>query len=321
MSTLSYPEQDKLGPLGAQSSAIHDAVALRAALLRAFEAAVHEARDAVGTADRDAAEAVHASRKGLRRARAILALLGPALPKSERRAVRTALQQARRSLSSVRDHAVAPETLQQLALDEQTRATSDQVLATAAQALPATTEIKQLLGESAARAAAQVEALQAALPRELTWDDVSRGLRETYGEARDAIGGAKGSKGSFHTWRRRSKELVYQLDFIAKHGGPRLAAIHEEFVGVTDTLGPVVDLIMLREFVETYDQGLSRDALDQLRDEIDAKLEDAMKKVRKEARDAFHPKPKKFEKRVAKSLRRDLAPPDEADGGASDLQD
>lgn len=319
MSTLSYPEQDKLGPLGAQSSAIHDAVALRAALLRAFEAAVHEARDAVGTAEHDAAEAVHASRKGLRRARAILALLGPALPKSERRAVRMALQQARRALSSVRDHAVAPETLQQLELAAEARATSDQVLATAAQALPATTEIKQLLAESAARAAAQVEALQAALPRELTWDDVSRGLRDTYGEARDAIS-AKGSKGAFHTWRRRSKELVYQLDFIAKHGGPRLAAIHEEFVGVTDTLGPVVDLIMLREFVETYDQGLSRDALDQLRDEIDAKLDDAMKKARKEARDAFHPKPKKFEKRVAKSLRRDLAPPDDADG-ASDLQD
>jgi CHAD domain-containing protein len=186
--------------------------------------------------------------------------------------------------------------------------------------MPALAEIKQLLAESAARAAAQAEALQAALPHEVDWDVVAEGLRTTYAEARDACRAAKRSKAWFHAWRRRSKELVYQLELVAKHAGPRLAAIHGEVGGVTDTLGPAVDLIMVREFVATYDQGVPPEAADRLRATIDDHLDDLMKSARKAARDVFRQKSKKFEKRIAKSVRRDLAPPDDGNG-ASELQD
>jgi CHAD domain-containing protein len=257
---------------------------------------------------------VHASRKALRRARAVLDLVGGALPKGERRAVRTALQEARRALSTVRDHAVAPETLGHMALDDEDRATANRVLANAAEAMPAVAEIKQLLAESAARAAAQAEALQAAVPHDIDWDTVSDGVRQTYGEARRASRAAKRSKSWFHTWRRRSKELVYQLELIAHHAGPRLSAIHEELASVTDNLGPAVDLIMVRDFVVTYGQGIAPEALGHLRDSIDTLLDELMTAARKAARDAFRPKSKKLEKRITKSVRRDLAPPDEGNG-------
>jgi CHAD domain-containing protein len=178
--------------------------------------------------------------------------------------------------------------------------------------VPPTAETKQLLAESAARAAAQAEALQTALPHEITWDVVVEGLRTTYGQARRASDTAKRSKSWFHTWRRRSKELVYQLDLIAHQAGPRVTAIHSELSGVTDTLGPAVDLIMVREFVATYGQGIPPEAIEHLRDSIDGQLEELMKTARKAARDAFRQKPKKFEKRITKSVRRDLVPPDEA---------
>jgi hypothetical protein len=314
---LPYPEHDKLGPLGLQTT-INDPVGLRLAMIHAFEAAAQGARDAVATSDHDTAQAVHAARKSLRRARAVLGLVAQALPKSERRAVRTALQEARRALSSVRDHAVAPETLALLPLDEEDRAVADRVIANAAQALPAAAEIKQLLAESAARAAAQAEALQAALPHDVDWDVVVGGLADTYGEARHASRAAKRSKSWFHTWRRRSKELVYQLELVAGHAGPRLAAIHSELAGVTDTLSGPVDLIMLREFVATHDQGIAPEAIDHLRDTIDRHLDDLMKSARKAARDAFHLKPRKLEKRITKSVRRDLAPPDAPNGESAD---
>jgi CHAD domain-containing protein len=317
---LPYLEQDKLGPLGIKTSAIHDAAALRNALLRAFEAAAQDARDAVGAVDSGASSAVHGSRKALRRARAILGLVAGALPKSERSAVKAALQEARRALSTVRDHAVAPETLAQLTLDEADRAAANRVLANAAEAMPATGAIKQLLAESAARAAAQAEALQAALPHEVDWDIVADGLRTTYGEARRASRAAKRSKAWFHTWRRRSKELVYQLELVATHAGPRVTAIHSELAGVTDMLGPAVDLIMVREFIATFAQGIAPEDVDHLRDSIDGHLDDLMKSARKAARDAFRLKPKKLEKRVTKSVRRDLAPPDDGNG-ASDLHE
>jgi CHAD domain-containing protein len=317
---LPYPEHDKLGPLGIKTSAIHDPVALRGALIRAFEAAAHDARDAVGAIDTGAPSAVHTSRKALRRARAVLGLVAGALPKSERRAVKAALQEARRALSTVRDHAVAPETLAHLALTDDDRQTASRVLANAAEAMPATTEVKQLLAESAARAAAQAEALQAGLPHEVDWETVVDGIRTTYGEARRASAAAKRSKTEFHTWRRRSKELVYQLEVIVDHAGPRIAAIHSELSGVTDTLGPAVDLIMLREFVATYGQGVPAEAIDHLRDSIDGHLDELMKTACKAARDAFRQKPRKLEKRITRSLRRDLAPADEGNGTSDSHQ-
>ncbi len=312
---LSYPEHDKLGPLGAKTSAIQDAAALRGALIRAFEAAAQDARDAVAAIDKGSAStAVHASRKALRRARAVLGLVGDALPRSERRAVKTALQDARRALSTVRDHAVAPDTLAQMALDEEDRATANRVLANAAEAMPAAAEIKQLLAESAARAAAQAEALQAALPHDVEWATVSAGVQATYGEARRACRAAKRSRSWFHAWRRRSKELGYQLELIARHAGPRLTELRDEVSNATDVLGPTVDLIMVRDFVVTYGQGIAPEALGRLRDTINHQLDEMMTSARKAGREAFRAKAKKLEKRLTKSMRRDLAPPDDGNG-------
>jgi CHAD domain-containing protein len=307
-------EHDKLGPLGAKAHVLHDAAELRALLVREFEAAAHAARAAVGHVDHDAKGAVHDARKALRRARAVLELVAASLPKSERRAVKRALQEARRSLSVVRDHAVAPETIEQLPLGEEDRATANRVVANARDAMPPTHEIKQLLGEAAARAAAQVEALQAALPQELHWHGVVDGLAAVYGEARQARRSAKRSKSWFHAWRRRSKELVYQLGLVSEHAGARVCAIRDEIDGVTDQLSPAVDLIMVRDFVATYAQGVDADAIDHLRMAVDAQLGDLMKSERKVGRDAFAAGRKKFGKRLARAVKRDLTPPDDLNG-------
>lgn len=317
--TMSYAEADKLGPLGTKLSVLHDPAGLRKALLREFGSAVQVAKDAVGAVDQGATAAVHAARKGLRRARAVLELVSGALPKSERRAVGKALQEARRALSSVRDHAVAPETLGALPLGDEDRATAKRILDNAAEALPAVQEIKQLLAESAARAAAQGEALEAALPAEIDFDVVLDGLQSIYAEARRARRASKRSKQWFHTWRRRSKELGYQLELVASHAGARLAAIHSEIDGLSDTLGPAVDLVMVREFVSTYNQGIGSDELDHLKAAIDAQLGDLMKTTRKSGRDTFAQKPKKFGKRLQKAIKRDLTPADDQHADHSDL--
>jgi CHAD domain-containing protein len=313
--TQAYREDDKLGPLGAKVSPIYDAADLRKTLVREFAASVQDAKDAAAAVEDGPTKAVHDARKALRRARAVLALVAGALPKSERRAVGKALQEARRALSTARDHAVAPETASQLALGDEDRMTAKRVLDNAAEALPAISELKQLVGESAARAAAQLEALEAALPQELEWDVVVEGLQETYGEARRARRAGKSSKPWFHTWRRRSKELGYQLDLLAEHAGPRLAAIHSEIDGVTDTLSPAVDLIMLREFVTTYGQGIPADDIDHLKTAIDAQLADLMKDARRAGRDTFRQRPRKFGKRLSKAVHRDLTPLDAEPNG------
>ena len=317
---LPYAEHDKLGPLGNKTSPLYDPIELRAKLIAEFQSTVQAAKDAAASVDRGAESAVHDARKALRRARAVLAMISPALPKSERRAVRTALQDARRSLSMVRDHAVAPATAGQLELTDDDRDTAKRVLDNAAEAMPPTTEVKQLLAEAATRAAAQAEALVAALPPAVDESLVFDGIAETYGEARKARRRAKSSKSWFHTWRRRTKELVYELEFLAKHAGPRSSAIHEEIGAVSDTLGRSCDLIMLRDFVQTHGQGIGDDALDHLRDTIDERLDIEMKDARKNASEAFAQKPKKFAKRLAKSVKRDLTPADDSTRDAEEIE-
>ena len=318
METVAYPEHDKLGPLGATVSPLHQPAELRKTLLDEFERAVQAARTAAAAVDQGAATAVHDVRKAIRRARAVLSLVSPSLPRSESRAVRRALQEARRALSALRDHAVAPETLGQLELSDEDRTTARRVLDSAAAAMPEVAEIKQLLGESAARVAAQAEALAAALPRELDVAVLGEGVGVIYAEARRARRASKRSKGWFHTWRRRSKELTYQLELVASHAGARAAAIHEEIDGVTDRMSPAVDLIMLREFVATYAQGIPAEDTERLVAAIDGQLAVLMKDARKAGRDSFELKPRRFAKRLAKAIRRDLTPADDA--GASGEQ-
>lgn len=319
--TEAYPEHDKLGPLGRRPSALHDPVELRSKLAGEFHAAVADAREAAAEVEQGSSKAVHDSRKALRRARAALSMMSAALPRSEWRAVRTALQEARRSLSMVRDHAVAPETLGGLSLSDAARETARRVLDNAAEAIPPIAEIKKLLGDAAARAAAQAEAIEAALPSELSWEDAVEGIAEIYGQARRARRLAKHSRAWFHTWRRRSKELVYQLDFVSRHAGARTLAVRAELDSVTDLLGPAVDLIMLREFVETHAQGLAPAAIHELRDELDGQLDDLMKEGRRAGRDAYRQKPKKFARRLAKAVKRDLTPVDDADHHQNDEPD
>jgi CHAD domain-containing protein len=308
-----FAEHDKLGPLGSRAHVLGQDGELRRALVADFAAAAEAARDAAGSVDAGAGEAVHSYRKALRRARAVLALVGPALPKSERRAVRRALREARRALGTARDHNVAPDTLSQLPLDPVERETAAAIIRAAEEASTPVPEIKQLLAEGAARAAAQVVAIEAALPPSIDWSDIARGVRGTYDEARRARQAAKRSKRAFHTWRRRSKELVYQLELLAGYGGPHLNELYREVEGATAAQGPVVDLIMVRDFIRTYDQGLAEGAAEQLLDAIDAQLDELAPTARAAAKPAFRRKPRKFERRLTKAMKRDLEPPAPAD--------
>ena len=308
-----FAEHDKLGPLGGKPQVMNNDSELRRALVAEFANAAEAAREASASVERGPADAVHSYRKALRRARAVLALVSRALPKSERRAVRRALREARRALGAARDHAVAPETLAGLPLDPIVRETAGAIVRTATDAMAPAAEIKQLLAEGAARTAAQVEALEAALPAGVPWSVVAKGVRSTYDDARRARKAAKRSKRSFHTWRRRSKELGYQLELLANLAGPHVNELHREIEGATDPQGPAVDLIMLRDFVDTYSQGVSPDSLDPLVDAIDAQLDELASAARKAGKTAFAKKPRRFARRLTKAMRRDFAPPTPAD--------
>jgi CHAD domain-containing protein len=302
-----YAEDDKLGPLGGKRPVIDDPAELRRALVGEFQAAADAARDAAGAVDDSPTSAVHDYRKALRRARAVLSLVSDALPRSERRAVRRALRDARRALGSARDHAVAPDAVNALSLEDGDASTMKQILDTAGPSVPPIAEIKQLLAEGAARTAAQVEALEAALPPTVDWASVLRGVCGVYKRARRARKDARSSKRAFHAWRRRTKELAYQLDVLAGYTGSHVTDMHHTLTHATESQGVVVDLIMLRDFARTHGAAVAPEALDSLVHAVNAEISQLGHDSRREARDMFDRSPRRFTKKLAKAARRDTA--------------
>ncbi|HEX7699561.1 MAG TPA: hypothetical protein VF403_02530, partial [Kofleriaceae bacterium] len=133
---------------------------------------------------------------------------------------------------------------------------------------------------------------------------------------------AKRSKRQFHQWRRRSKELTYQLEVIGGFAGKNVAEILHDVEAIADTQSPAVDLIMVRDFVRTYGQGIAPEAFDQLVHTIDTQLDDLMRDSRSAGKPVFQKPAKKFARRLSKAVRKDLAPPkDNSDDAAEHAPD
>jgi hypothetical protein len=277
--------------------------ALRTQLRAELDTVIAGATQAAANAIDDRAGAVHAIRRALRRGRVILAMIAPALRKRDVRAMHEALGKARHALSPMHDVAVAPEIVERLALTDTDRMTARDAIENVLHVTSASS-VRALLDD----ALAALAAVASAFPAEVAWDDVAAGVRALYRDARRAHG--KDSRRWFLTWHRRTKELVHALEIIAKHGGPRLAAIHGEFAALTEVLRTPVDLVTLRELVKAA-ADRSPD-VEKLREHLDDEADDLIKDVRKSARDAFNAKPKKFERRLDKARERDLTPADQA---------
>lgn len=304
----SYPEHDKLGPLGTRASVLDGGGDLRAAIVGEFRDAVAKSRAASDQVKTNPAQAVHEYRKGLRRARAVLSLVEESLPRSEFRAIRDVLRGARRAVSAARDQAVAPEALAHLTLDNDDRATAEAVVAAAREAAPPADEIARVLADGAMRAAAQSDALDAALPPTIEWDAVADGLSGTYREARRQLKRSRKKWKAFHAWRRRTKELTYQLELLSHHAGERTAKRHADFDALGGPLGGVVDLIMLREMLVVHGTGADREHLAALLEHIDDQIDTAIRDARREGKSLYERSARKFTKKVAKAARRDLEP-------------
>lgn len=244
----------------------------------------------------DLPTAIHDVRKALRRVRAVVDLCNGALPPRRRRKVLSALRKARHSLGIVRDHSVAPAVLSQIPLEEGDRDGLRVAIEAAISTAPPSEEVRHAVASAAEVVAAQVEIVQAALPAELDWTTLVDGARSTYREARDARKAAKKSKRGFHAWRRRTKELAYQLDILAAIDPAGVAEVRKEIEQASDAQGPVVDVIMVRELVRRH--APDAEHRNRLRDALDSQLAPMMKETRKAARSVFRTKARDFGRRL-----------------------
>jgi CHAD domain-containing protein len=198
-------------------------------------------------------KAVHSARKALKKERALLRMARAAIPAPQRQRELTALRAAR-GVSEARESEVVIQTLDQLA-----ERFSGQLPASTFAAVRERLELGRASARvrlvTATRNAKAVQDLGAARLRigDLTlteggWRALEPGVLRTYGRGRKAFRRARRapSPDALHAWRKRVKDLSYQLRLLAPACGPAVRGQAKEAGRLAELLGDDHDLAELR---------------------------------------------------------------------------
>jgi CHAD domain-containing protein len=206
-------------------------------------------------ADEDAVKAVHEARKHLKKTRALLRLVRPALGRKAYRQENDALRDAGLTLSSTRDADVLIQTVGKLAEHSAGRLPADVFdQLHDALAADAASAREPADGAPVAGLANVIEVLRAAELRveawpldEADWETVIAGIGRAYSRGHDAFAIARATPEPelLHAWRKRAKDLWYHQRLLAPAWTEVLGAQAEEAHALTELLGDDHDLAVL----------------------------------------------------------------------------
>lgn len=206
-------------------------------------------------ADEDSVKAVHQARKHLKKTRALLRLVRPALGAKAYRREDAALRDIGLALSGARDAAVLVQTVSKLSEHAAGRLPADtfdqlrDALAAEASAAPTVAD-----GEPVPELASVIEALRAAEQRVeawpldgADWGTVVEGIARAYARGREgfAVARATPEPELLHAWRKRAKDLWYHQRLLAPAWPEQLDAQAEAAHKLTELLGDDHDLAVL----------------------------------------------------------------------------
>ncbi len=283
---------------------LDDRLPLRAGLGAAFAGVIGYARSRANLSGGDPVEAVHEYRKAVRRARALLRLSRPVLPYSGYRSLNAELRRAVAETSAVRDVHVLREALQRLPLGKDARGRSVAGAAQEAMAKrqPREGAEQEVLRRGAWALRALPERFFRALPRDVSWSDLSSGLRKSYRRARESLEAAErsGQGADVHVFRKRVKELRYQLELFEAVGDWPPRREHRGLASLAQRLGAATDLIALSRFAFASD-GFDAPQSQRLARAVDARVAALFERELPRARKLFRERPRRF---AARSLER-----------------
>ena len=208
------------------------------------------------------AEGIHDARKEIKRTRALLRLVRTGISRTDYRRVITTLREAANHLAPSRDAAVREQTLERLAQDPagKSRFSPDDLRGVR-------TALEQVAIEEAARfdrsglaevtkpllhdVACQFERLEV---KGKGFEVLGPGIQSVYTRGRSAYQVAleDPSPENLHEWRKRAKDLWYQLSLLEPMAPTRLEAMTGELDKLGEFLGDDHDLFMLLEGAEAH---------------------------------------------------------------------
>lgn len=248
----------------------------------------------------DPAPCIHGARKDMKKLRAVARLLRRELGDDLYRRENARYREAGRSLAPTRDAEVKLATLdglrerfpplmsdvaieewrQALALDRD-RAVGE---ARAGNSIAAARLALQLGGDSIAGWPLQRD----------SWKLVGPGLDRAYRRGRKAMRRAaeEGSEESLHQWRKRAKDLWYQLRILREYVPPRLAEATGRADELADRLGQHHDLAVLRQ--DLFERELPTAARPSLVEAIAARQDELAAEALELGEGLYEEKPKAF---------------------------
>ena len=208
-------------------------------------------------------EEIHAARKRIKKARAMLRLLEPSLGASPWKRTERALRAAARPLGAVRDSKILTETFDRLmeshaALRLKGRAHLHQALERHHR------EVRAAVSRNRDGVAASRRALQRARK---ACDGALQGGRRAllgspgrlYRAGRRAFAASRreAAVDTLHAWRKCAKYLSHQLEALSLHCSPETGELARELHSLSDELGEDHDLAMLRVHLACHPEALA----------------------------------------------------------------
>lgn len=251
----------------------------------------------------DSAGHVHDARKSLKKARSALRMLRGAIDDEERRQANAACRDAAARLSGARDAEVKLWTL-----DSVTGERSDLGGAAAwRNGLEDEAErhrgdlTPEGLGEAARAIDSVRRSFQGRRP-DGSSEQVAGNVGRAYRRGRKAMGKARksGEAGHFHDWRKRAKDLRYQLEILEPRLPGEFTAIRKQAEELADQLGQLHDFDVLSEDLDGRD--LDERDRSRLAELIGAAREARTDSCLDLGRETYALKPGRFTDRVGEEL-------------------
>ena len=251
----------------------------------------------------DLGAAIHATRKDLKKARAVLRLIREGLGEDRYKAENARLRDAGRLLAPERDADAKLETLDALAerpgSDLGAEACEAWRVALAAESSSNTPpdSVRERLAQARELiATAGGEAASWRLGPD-SWKLIGPGLERSYRQGQGAMGQTRRapSVASVHEWRKRAKDLRYQLEIVQGAWPAFILEITDQLHRLTDQLGGHHDLSVLRADLAAREGLAEQEALERMIEERQIELLEGALDLGERI---YAEKPKAFRRRV-----------------------
>jgi len=273
---------------------------LRPGLSEAFVRIVAYALAQVSRCAERPEKAIHEFRKSVRRARALVKLLRPLIGERAYAELNDECRQAVRATSAVRDADVLIERVAAAERTDATRVALDRLVEVLAaeQAEHRSGGAAEALEVGAVRLRPLPARLALALPAAVSLAELRDAFARGYRRARRTRRACRREKthASIHTWRKRVKELRYQLEMLVPHAGPSapVGARHQAAADLAEELGHATDDIALVVVIEAHRDRLEPASTAALLDGLEARIAAGRKAAVAGSRELFALKPPGF---------------------------